>query len=69
MVGGGRLTPRRVPTLIGIALAAGVAIVFLFGMYTTPNHGGPAYGDLKDLLQAALGVAPPALPGPPRGLP
>jgi hypothetical protein len=62
------MTPRRVPTLIGLSLAAAVAGVFLFGMYTTPNHGGPAYGDLEDLLKAALGVPVPALPGPPRGL-
>ena len=63
------MTPRRIPTLIAVALAAGVGMVFLFGMYTTPNHAGPAYGDLEDLLARALGDSSPPLPGPPRGLP
>ena len=67
--GGGRMTPRRVPTLIGITLATAVAMVFLFGMYTVPNHGGPAYGDLADLLERALGDSAAPLPGPPRTLP
>jgi len=63
------MTPRRTPTLVAVALAAAVGMVFLFGMYTTPNHAGPAYGDLEDLLERALGDYPPPLPGPPRGLP
>jgi hypothetical protein len=63
------MTPRRIPTLITFALAAGVATVFFFGMYTTPNHGGPAYGDLEILLERALGDSATPLPGPPRGLP
>jgi len=63
------MTLRRIPTLMAVALMAGVAMVFFFGMYTTPNHGGPAYGALESLLDRALGDQPPPLPGPPRKLP
>jgi hypothetical protein len=63
------MTARRIPTLVAVTLAAGVGAMFLFGMYTTPNHAGPAYGDLESLLERALGDSPPPLPGPPRGLP
>ena len=63
------MTPRRTPTLVAFTLAAGAGMVLLFGMYTTPNHAGPAYGDLESLLERALGDVPPPLPGPPRGLP
>jgi hypothetical protein len=63
------MTPRPVPTLIVFLLGALAAMALGFGVYTVPNHGGPAYGDLQDLLQRALGDPEPALPGPPRGLP
>jgi hypothetical protein len=63
------MTPRRLPTIVAFGITAAVAIAFGFGMYTTPNHGGPAYGDLEDLLQRALGDSVPPLPGPPRALP
>jgi hypothetical protein len=63
------MTPRRVPSLAAFALAATVAIAFGFGMYTRPNHGGPAYGELEDLLEHGLGDSAPPLPGPPRTLP
>jgi len=54
---------------MAVALAAGLVMAFLFGMYTTPNHGGPAYGSLEALLERALGDSPTPLPGPPRKLP
>jgi len=63
------MTPRPVPTLIVFLLGALAAMALGFGVYTVPNHGGPAYGDLQDLLQHALGDREPLLPGPPRTLP
>jgi hypothetical protein len=63
------MTPRPLLILIVFILGALAATALGFGVYTVPNHGGPAYGELQDVLQHALGDTEPSLPGPPRTLP
>jgi hypothetical protein len=56
------ITPVRVLLLLA---AAALALGFALTRYTLPDHEGPAYGDVKDLLEAALGGRQPAIPAPP----
>jgi hypothetical protein len=61
------------PTTLFPKLVALLATLLLIGLglttYTLPNHAGPAYGDLRDLIGHTLGDRGPPLPGPSGALP
>ncbi len=60
--------PASIPKVVAAAIAVLAAGLGL-RTYTLPMHGGPTYGEIRELLGRALGDSQPGLPGPPAGLP
>jgi hypothetical protein len=50
------------------SIAALIALCIGLSTYTLPMHGGPTYGDVRDLLSRALGDSQPSLPVAPASL-
>lgn len=56
------MSPRGIRILALLAIVS--AMAYSVTSYTQPNHGGPAYSHLHDLLSHALGDRRPSKPGP-----